>query len=212
LFIGSLILLNPPQRQRPILTETVVERRIMAHGELSGSTKIKREKEWMETSAWNERKRVMNESIFRRLAASLMLALGPLSLLTGPTALAQATTDISKMVDTDGDGTISLGEAKTAAGDAFDKLDLNHDGELNNTELGGRVTLLDDITPCLGHQFYFWKKERKLNKDQYLAIVEGRFRAVSAESGGTCDTKALQTMPGQSLLELLTIAPKIPTN
>ncbi len=133
----------------------------------------------------------MIEGIFRRHVASLMLALGSLYLLAGPTVLAQqATADMSKMVDTDGDGTISLGEARAAAADVFDKIDLNHDGVVNNTELGGRVTLLDDITPCLGHQFYFWKKERKLNKDQYLAIVEGRFKAVSAESGGICDTQS----------------------
>ncbi len=34
---------------------------------------------------------------------------------------------MSKMVDPDGDGTISLGDAKAAAAKSFDKLDLNPD-------------------------------------------------------------------------------------
>jgi Ca2+-binding EF-hand superfamily protein len=156
----------------------------------------------------------MNARILLRCIAVVAITAGLLcSLLEGSSAKAQqGPTDMAKAIDSDGDGTINLGEAKTAAADAFDKIDLNHDGVVNNTELGGRVTLLDQITPCLGHQFYFWKKEKTLNKDQYLAIVEGRFNAVSAESGGTCDAKTLETMPGQSLLELLTIPAKTPTN
>ena len=152
----------------------------------------------------------MNYRILLRFIAVAAMTAGALcSLLVGSSAQAQ---QAPKAVDSDADGTISLGEAKTAAADVFDKIDLNHDGLVNNTELGGRVTLLDQITPCLGHQFYFWKKEKTLNKDQYLAIVEGRFKAVSAESGGTCDAKTLETIPGQSLLELLTIPAKTPTN
>ena len=156
----------------------------------------------------------MKDRILLGCVVVAMLTAGPLcSLLDGTSAQAQQTpTDKTKAVDSDRDGTISLGEAKTAAADTFDKIDINRDGVVNNTELGGRVTLLDEITPCLGHQYYFWKKDKTLNKDQYLAIVEGRFKAVSAESGGTCDAKTLETMPGQSLLELLTIPEKTPTN
>jgi hypothetical protein len=155
----------------------------------------------------------MNERSFLPSAAVLMLAAGSLCTMPGsaPVLAQDSLTGPPKIVDSDGDGTISLGEAKAAATAVFDTIDLNHDGVVNNTELGGRVTLLDQITPCLGHQFYFWKKGKTLNKDQYLAIVDGRFKAVSAESG-VCDAKALETDPGQSLLELLTITPRIPTN
>jgi hypothetical protein len=156
----------------------------------------------------------MKDCAFLRCAMVLMLTAGSLCspLLSSSVQAQESLTVVPKAVDSDGDGTISLGEAKAAATDVFDKIDLNHDGVVNNTELGGRVTLLDQITPCLGHQYYFWKKEKTLDKDQYVGIVEGRFKALSAESGGVCDANALKTDPGKSLLELLTVTPKTPTN
>lgn len=156
----------------------------------------------------------MKECAFLRCALVLVLAAGSLCtpLLSFSVQAEESLTVVPKTVDSDGDGIISLGEAKAAATDVFDKIDLNHDGVVNNAELGGRVTLLDQITPCLGHQYYFWKKEKSLDKEQYVGLVEGRFRAVSTESAGVCDANALKTDPGRSLLELLTITPKVPTN
>jgi EF hand len=148
-----------------------------------------------------------------RGAAILTIGAVSSGLLGASVVLAQSSsTEAVKTIDANGDGTISLNEAKTAGSNVFDQIDLNHDGVVDNEELGGRVTLLDDLTPCLGHKYYFWKKKGALTKDEYLSIVDARFKPISSESTGTCDAKSLETAPGKSLLELLTNPPEVLSN
>src|SRR5262252_4881854 len=76
-------------------------------------------------------------------------------------------------LDTDNDRTIDLAEAKKAASAVFDGLDRDHD---------------DDKT---------------LTKDEYLALVERRFKAADPDRDGTRDAKELRTKAGRALLRLL---------
>jgi hypothetical protein len=107
-----------------------------------------------------------------------------------------------KTVDTDKNGTISLNEAKSAAIAVIVKIDADHNGILDNKELGGRVELLDQLF-SQGHSFMYWKAKRTVTKEEYLTLVEGRFKAADPDDDGTLDTKELETESGQLLLKLL---------
>src|SRR5262245_6102140 len=73
-------------------------------------------------------------------------------------------------LDTDNDQTVDLQEAKKAASAVFDRLDRDRDGTLDLRELRGRLTAreLKAADP---------DNDRTLTKDEYLAVVEKRFRA-----------------------------------
>jgi Ca2+-binding EF-hand superfamily protein len=86
-----------------------------------------------------------------------------------------------KTLDPDNDGTVDLTEAKTAAGKLFDKLDRDHDGTLDRRELRGRLNA----------------------KDEFLAIVEKRFKAADSDNDGTIDAKEFRSAAGRSLVRLL---------
>ena len=87
---------------------------------------------------------VMEAMRLLRFAAVVLLAAGAWIVLEASSVSAQTTgTDAIKMFDKDGDGSIDLKEAKAAAAAEFDKMDKDHEGTVDNEELGGRVTLLD---------------------------------------------------------------------
>jgi hypothetical protein len=71
--------------------------------------------------------------------------------------------------DTDNDGTVDIDEAKKAASALFDKLDTDKDGTLDLKELKGRLTQKEfaEADP---------DKDGTLSKDEYLAVVEKRFK------------------------------------
>jgi len=99
-------------------------------------------------------------------------------------------------LDTDRDRTIDLEEAKKAASAVFDRLDRDHDGNLDRRELRGRLTAreLDAADP---------DHDKTLTKDEYLALVEKRFDAADPDHDGTVDSKELKTKAGRALLRLL---------
>ena len=105
------------------------------------------------------------------------------------------------MFDQDGDGSIDLKEAKAAAAAEFDKMDKDHEGTVDNEELGGRVTLLDQ--QLQEGRFRFWKIKGTLTKDQYLELVETQFKTADPNNDGTLDAKELESKAGQDLLKLL---------
>lgn len=113
-----------------------------------------------------------------------------------------STADVVKTVDTGKDGTISLNEAKSAAVIVIVKIDADHNGILNNEELGGQVELLDQLF-SQGHSFMYWKAKRTITKEEYLSLVEGRFKSADPDDDGTLDAKELETESGQLLLKLL---------
>ena len=104
--------------------------------------------------------------------------------------------DTLSAVDTNKDGTIDLGEAKTAAGAVFDKLDRDHDGTLDRRELKIRISEKDWATADPDH-------DKTISKDEYLNYVEMLFKAADKDSEGTLDRRELRTPAGRKLEKLL---------
>jgi Ca2+-binding EF-hand superfamily protein len=126
----------------------------------------------------------------RRMAILTVLALG--GMLPGSPAIA-APSRAMKLLDGDNDGTVDLAEAKKAASALFDKLDRDRDGTLERGELRGRLSATD----------FAAADPSTLSKDEYLNIVEKRFKAADPDNDGTLDEKELRSRAGQSLLRLL---------
>ena len=100
------------------------------------------------------------------------------------------------MFDTDNDGTIDLAEAKKAASAAFDKLERDHDGTLDKRELAGRLTAKELGAADPDH-------DGTLTKDEYLAVVERRFKAADGDNDGTVSAAEFRTRSGRALLQLM---------
>jgi Ca2+-binding EF-hand superfamily protein len=115
-----------------------------------------------------------------------------LAALVGIAAPALAATSF----DTDNDGTVDIDEAKKAGSALFDKLDTDKDGTLDLKELKGRLTQkeLAEADP---------DKDGTLSKDEYLAVVEKRFKAADPDNDGTVSATEFKTAAGRSLGKLL---------
>jgi len=131
--------------------------------------------------------------ISRRMAmfVALGFAFNPVS-----RALSASDADLLAGLDADHDGTVSLDEAKKAAGDMFDKLDRDHDGTLSRRELRGTLSTKEFAAADTD-------KDGTISKDEYLAVVEQRFKAADADNDGTLTPKELGTRAGRGLLRLL---------
>jgi Ca2+-binding EF-hand superfamily protein len=97
--------------------------------------------------------------------------------------------------DADHDGTLSLDEIKKAASGSFDALDRNHDGKLTRGQVSGMFSFRE-----------FHRADRdndgRLDKNEFLAVVEQRFLAADKDHDGTLDKKELETLAGRVLLRL----------
>jgi len=89
--------------------------------------------------------------------------------------------------------TLSLDEAESAASAEFGKLDTDHDGTLDEKELGGRLSHSE-------FQSADPDRDGTLSKDEYLAVVAQRFRAADPDKDGTLDAKELDSKVGPSRL------------
>jgi Ca2+-binding EF-hand superfamily protein len=124
--------------------------------------------------------------------------------LTGGTLLATAwpvfakaaRTKAIQMLDTDNDGSVDLAEAKKAAAAVFDKLERDKDGTLDKRELSRRLSAKELAAADPDH-------DGTLTKDEYLALVEQRFKAADPDNDGTLDAKELDTAAGRALIRLL---------
>jgi Ca2+-binding EF-hand superfamily protein len=101
-------------------------------------------------------------------------------------------------IDMDSDDTISLDEAKAAAGKAFDQLDHDHDGTLDRAELRGRILPQDWAIADPDN-------DKTLTKDEYLNYVEVLFKRADADGDGTVDAKEARVHAGRMLLRLLRV-------
>jgi Ca2+-binding EF-hand superfamily protein len=101
-----------------------------------------------------------------------------------------------RMLDTDNDGTVDLAEARKAASSLFDKLERDKDGTLDKHELSRRLSAKELAAADPDH-------DGTLTKDEYLAVVEQRFRSADPDHDGTLDAKELNTVGGRALLRLL---------
>jgi hypothetical protein len=86
----------------------------------------------------------------------------------------------------------------------FDKLDRDHDGTLDKRELASRLSAKEFAAADPDH-------DGTLTKDEYLAVVEQRFKAANQDSDGTLDAKEFGTKAGQSLMRLFALkSPRFP--
>jgi Ca2+-binding EF-hand superfamily protein len=111
-------------------------------------------------------------------------------------ALARTKKSPVERFDTDHDGTVDLAEAKKAAADLFDKLDTDKDGTLNIKELKGHLSRKDFTAADLD-------KDKTLSKDEYLAIVEQRFKSADTDGDGSVSAAEFRTPAGRALARLL---------
>jgi Ca2+-binding EF-hand superfamily protein len=123
------------------------------------------------------------------------LAVGTL-LATGSSVSAKSGLNLIRLLDTDNDGTVDLGEAKAAASAMFDRLERDKDGTLDKHELARRLSAKELAAADPDH-------DGTLTKDEYLAVVEARFRAADPDHDGTLDARELKSAPGRALLRLL---------
>ena len=131
-----------------------------------------------------------------RRTCVVSLAVGTL-LATGLSVSAKSRhINLIRQLDTDNDGTVDLAEAKAAASATFDRLERDKDGTLDKHELSRRLSAkeLDAADP---------DHDGTLTKEEYLAVVEQRFRAADPDHDGTLDAKELKSGPGRALLRLL---------
>lgn len=99
-------------------------------------------------------------------------------------------------IDADNSGTLDLNEAKAAASKLFDKRETDKDGTLTAKALQGRLSKKD---LAAGDP----DKDGTLTKDEYLAIVDSRFKAANPDTDGTIGCKKAKTKAGRDLLRLL---------
>ena len=78
----------------------------------------------------------------------------------------------------------------------FDKLDADKDGTLDLKELPGRLSRKDFAAADGDH-------DKTLDKNEYLALVEQRFKAADADGDGTVNAAEFGTPAGRALLRLL---------
>jgi Ca2+-binding EF-hand superfamily protein len=98
--------------------------------------------------------------------------------------------------DTDRDGTVDLAEAKKAATETFNKLDADKDGTLDLKELGGHVSRKEFAAADGDH-------DKTLDKNEYLALVEQRFKSADSDGDGSVSAVEFATPAGHALLRLL---------
>ena len=112
-------------------------------------------------------------------------------------AMAQSNhVSLIKRFDTDNDGTVDLAEAKKAASELFDKLDRDRNVTLDKRELSRRLSAKELAAADPDH-------DGTLTKDEYLAVVEQRFRAADADHDGKLDAKEFHSRAGLALARLL---------
>jgi len=133
--------------------------------------------------------------ISRRMVILNILVVGGILAAPLPASSETKRTDPSQGLDTDRDDTVDLDEAKKAAAALFDRLDANHDGTIDRHEVGTRLGAGDFAAADVD-------KEGTLTKEEYLAIVEQRFKAADTDNG-TLTAKEMQTKTGRVLLRLL---------
>jgi hypothetical protein len=133
--------------------------------------------------------------ISRRTVILNILVVGG-SLAAPLPTLSQTKRDPLQGLDTDKDDTLDLDETKKAATTLFGRLDVDHDGTIDRHEVRSRLSATDFAVADID-------KEGTLTKEEYLAIVEQRFKAADADNDGTLTAKEMQTKTGRALLRLL---------
>ncbi|WP_414462915.1 EF-hand domain-containing protein [Hyphomicrobium sp. B1] len=131
-----------------------------------------------------------------RLRTLLLLSGIGFLTVTTPISARISSAAILHMLDTDNDATVDLAEARQAGAAVFDRLDSDKDGTLNIDELSGRLTKEEIEAGNPGHK-------DNLTRDQYLAIVDLRFKGVDSSHDQKLDIQELSSPSGESLVKLI---------
>jgi Ca2+-binding EF-hand superfamily protein len=97
--------------------------------------------------------------------------------------------------DTDHDGTLSLDESKKAAVARFGELDRNHKDSLTRSQLAGIVSYRQFRQSDIN-------KDGRLDKTEFLSLVEKLFQEADKDHDGTLDKQELRSPAGRALLGL----------
>ncbi len=133
------------------------------------------------------------------LRSSALVLMCSVAVVTGSNLVLARWSTASKFmaVDADKDGTVDEAEARQAASALFDRLDIDKDGTLDANELRGHLSKgeLDANDP---------DHDGTLTKDEYLAVVEQRFKAADANHDGKLKIDEFTSVPGAALVKLIT--------
>jgi Ca2+-binding EF-hand superfamily protein len=131
-----------------------------------------------------------------RFKVGLLLLSAGLVALTPPLYARISSAAILHMLDTDNDATVDIAEAEQAGTTLFDRLDSDKDGTLDADELSGRLTKEEIEAGNPNHN-------KTLTKDDYLMIVDLRFKGADSNHDGKLDIQELSSLPGDAIVKLL---------
>jgi Ca2+-binding EF-hand superfamily protein len=135
-------------------------------------------------------------TMISRRTVVFSLTVGTLLTAILPASAKSRGTNLTRMLDTDNDGTVDLAEAKKAASALFDRLESDKDGTLDKRELARRLSAKELAAADPDH-------DGTLTRDEYLAVVEQRFSAADPDHDGKLDSRELNSAAGRFLLRLL---------
>jgi len=130
--------------------------------------------------------------------SATVLAFGAVLMVgIAPVHARRSTASIFTAVDTNKDGTVDEAEARQAASALFDRLNIDKDGSLDENELRGHLTKEELQSNDPDH-------DGTLTKDEYLALVEQRFKAADANHDGKLKIDEFTSPSGAALVKLIT--------
>lgn len=130
----------------------------------------------------------------KSLATVSCFALVATFAVTAP-LVAHAKSADMKMIDPDGDGTVSLDEAKAAGDMKFAAMDPDKDGSIDMKEGKGMSKAAFKMADP--------DKDGTIDKAEYGAMVEVAFKKADPDGDGTLDKKELASPAGKKLLALI---------
>lgn len=132
------------------------------------------------------------------LGLGLFLLSVGLVITASPLYARMSSAAILHLLDTDNDASVDITEAKQAAITLFDRLDSDHDGTLDAGELHGRLSEDEIVAGNSNHN-------KTLTKDEYVAIVDERFKAADSNHDGKLDIQELSSLSGDAVVKLLVL-------
>ena len=113
------------------------------------------------------------------------------------TAAALDNAGVVKSVDKDNDGTIDLGEARTAAMAHFEKLDSDHDGTVDKSEAKADEVSASAFTAADPD------KDGTVDKKEFAALLDKAFKRADSDNDGTVSAEELTASSGKGLLSMI---------
>lgn len=132
--------------------------------------------------------------MLKKTVSVSLLVVGAFALVAPLTAHAKMAD--MKLIDPDGDGTVSLDEAQAAGAKKFEMLDPDHDGTIDKKESKGLMSKA-------AFKMADPDKDGTIDKTEYAAMIEAAFTKADPDGDKTLDAKELATPAGKKLLALI---------